>query len=160
MNEHNDKLLGLHVDAWGKARGRHFSPWLACRGSREARRDGYKRSADRKPGLNRQGATLWRMDQRYRYWFYVVGGLFCACANALVFQRVVTCSNIKECPWTQPSLSLNWRIILNCRFTTSEVLSLILDIESVIGIMGNEHIFLRAELQCLDSLDSNLGTFD
>ena len=60
------------------------------------------------------------------------------------------------------SLSLNGRIILNCQFAPSEVLSLILDIESLMGTMGNKHISFKS-LQCLDSQDpqdSNLGAFD
>ena len=44
----------------------------------------------------------------------------------------------------QPSLSLNWRIILHCHFLPNEVLSFILDTESLIGIMGNEHISFKS----------------
>ena len=37
----------------------------------------------------------------------------------------------------QPRLSLYWRITLNRQFARSEVLSFILDTESLIAIMGN-----------------------
>ena len=37
------------------------------------------------------------------------------------------------------------RIILNCQFLPSEVLSFILDTESLIGIMGNEHISFKSQ---------------
>ena len=35
-----------------------------------------------------------------------------------------------------------------------------LDTESLIGIMGNEHISFKSRTQCLDSQTSNVGTFD
>ena len=37
-----------------------------------------------------------------------------------------------------------FRIILNCHFFPSEVLSFILDTESLIRIMGNEHISFKS----------------
>ena len=44
----------------------------------------------------------------------------------------------------QPSLSLNWRIILHCHFLPNEVLSFNLDTESLLGIMGNEHTSFKS----------------
>ena len=51
------------------------------------------------------------------------------------------------------------RLFFNYQLAPSEVISFILDTESLIGIMGNEHYFLKSS-QCPDSQDSNLEMFD